>query len=201
MLTKISHFISWHRRVIAAALALTGVLALAAHLSAPPPETVAAVTLRHGVAAGSTITTHDVMLRHLPPEAVPEDALTDVEQARGHSAVVTLSANSVLTTALLREHQAAAPGRSWVPIVIQDQGLRSLLTPGRVVTLILAHSEGTDVITDDALIVGLPPAEEQSGPLASPNRTDAIVVEVPSEVAGNVAALGQQGALSVVLAG
>lgn len=199
--TKVSHFISWHRRVIAVALAVTGLLALLAHLNSPPPDTVAAVTVRQELVPGRAITSQDVVLARLPPEMVPADALADLDDAVGETPVAALSAGSVLSLSLLRRTQAAAPGRSLVPIVVQESALHSLLVPGTVISLTLSHSEGTDTVTDDAVVAALPEPSEDSGPLPAPHTKNIVIVDVPSEVAGTVAALGQQGGLAFILSG
>lgn len=200
VLTKASHFISWHRRVIAVALAVVGLLALTSHLAAPPRETVAAVTLRHELSAGQTIASGDVVVRHLPPEAVPPEAITNTDAALGHVTLTSLGRNTVLTPSLFRHEHSTAPGRAIVPVVLHESALLPLLTPGAVVTLTTSHSEGTDVVTSDAVIVALP-QQESSGPLAPGGVKNVVVVDVPAELAQAVATLGQQGALGIVLGG
>lgn len=200
-ISKISQFISWHRRVVAVGLALLGLMALVAWLTAPAPQYVAALVLTSDVAAGQAITSSDVALAQTPPQTVPEEALRLPADVVGKRASTPMLAGTVMQRGFLLEENRLAKGRALVPISLSDAHLRALLAPGTVVTLVLGHMDGVEVVTDDAIVTAVPLDDAQTGILPSPGQGSGglVLVDVPADVAGTVATLGQQGTLSVIL--
>lgn len=199
---KIAQFISWHRRVVAASLAILALMALIAWLTAPPPQYVAALVLTGDVAAGQAIAASDVSVAQAPPETVPHGALQDPHDAIGHRASTPMLAGTVMQPGFLLEEHRLAEGRALVPITLADAHLRALLHPGTVVTLVVGHMEGIDVVTNDAIVSAVPTDDAPGGLLPAPGTGGGLVlVDVPDDAAGTVATLGQQGNLSVILGG
>lgn len=87
-----------------------------------------------------------------------------------------------------------------MPIVVADDELRRLLSPGELISLVSAHGESPEIVTGDARVVALP-STEGSGALRAAASTDrgALLVDVPASSAAVVALLGQGGQLSVIL--
>lgn len=198
--SRLAQFISWHRRLVAAALVAVGVVALGNTLAAPPPKEAAFVVVKHEIIPGSPIKESDVEVTMLPAQAVPVDAITTVADVVGQQVVSTLPAGTIVQAALLIGRRELPEGRALVPIVIRDESIRDLLTPGTPITLVMADQEGAQTITDDATVATAPGAPSGGGPLGPPQSSSTLMVEVPVDAAGTVAALGQQGSLSVVLA-
>ena len=198
-LRAVASFVSWHRRAVGALLAASAVLLLAEALTTPLP-TVPVVVLQRAAAAGEPLTAADLGARNLPPDAVPDDALTSVDDAVGQTLAVPAAAGTILQPALLARTTTAAKGRAVVPIVVADDELRRLLSPGELISLVSAHGESPEIVTGDARVVALP-STEGSGALRAAASTDrgALLVDVPASSAAVVALLGQGGQLSVIL--
>lgn len=91
------------RRALAALLAAVTV-GLVAHLalSRPAPEDVGALVAVRDLPVGTVLAAGDLEVRHLPPRALPADALTDLALAAGRTAAVPLAAGRVLVPDDLR---------------------------------------------------------------------------------------------------
>lgn len=200
VLTTVVHWVSWHRRLVGAVLAGFAVVLLGSALSAPEGPTEPAVVLAAPLPAGHTLTATDVRVAQLPPEVVPDGALTDAESLAGRSTAVALAEGTILQPALLATSSTTEPGRALVPITVRDEGLRTLLKPGDRITLVSAGYEEAQVLTSDARVAVLstPPA---GSPLAigGGDQGALILVDVPSTQAPLIATLGQDGGLRVVL--
>ena len=98
---------------------------------------------------------------------------------------------------MLAATPSLAEGRALVPILIRDNSLRTLLSPGTPVTLVLADSG--EVVATDARVSSMPSASE--GTLLNPGggAKPLILVDVPAGIGPEVSALGQQGKLTVIL--
>lgn len=194
--------ISWHRRKLAALLTALGMFALVSHLSGASSAAEASgqvvVTTAH-LAAGAPITSSDVSLHSLPASAIPADALTLMEDVVGHSAAVELSPHTTLQAGLLVSGAPAAAGRSLVPITVHDSQLREILSPGLRIALVSAGPDVPGILTDDAVVHTLPSPVETS--FVSSTQAALVLVDVPADLAAEVAVLGQSGQLSVFLTG
>lgn len=195
---KLKQFVAWHRRALAAALAGLGVLLLATQLApTPPPGTDVVVTTR-AVAAGDVLKASDVRVMELQPSSLPDSDLPGIDDVVGATVASNVAANSVLQPGMLAVATDVAPGRALVPVAIADEQLAGLLVPGTRVSLVHA-SDGFEVVTDDALVTALPAAREPSGLAVGGTRAPLVLVDVPREIAPEVASLGQYGALGVIL--
>lgn len=201
ILKKISDFVSWHRRGLAAVLAVLAVLSLAAHLTEPPPDQTQVVRVTRQVGAGAPITRGDVEVVAVEGALAPSQALRTLDEVVGQHALTTLTPGTLLQESLLLTSHRARPGHSLVPISIQDAGLQALLSPGTLITLALPHAEGADIVTDRAVVMATPPPDAGSNLSPTVGSTAMILVEVPSGDAIDVAVLGQQATLAVILGG
>lgn len=200
LLTAVVNRISWHRRLVGAALAAASVLMLGTALSAPESPTEAAVVATSALPAGHTLTASDLEVAHLPPDAIPDGALTDAAELLGRSTAVPLGEGTILQAPLLASSRATEPGRALVPIALRDEGLRALLHPGDQITLIASGYDDAQVLTSDARVGVLSaPAGGSALSISGPDAGALILVDVPASDAPLVAALGQDGGLRVVL--
>ncbi|MDO5677767.1 MAG: SAF domain-containing protein [Propionibacteriaceae bacterium] len=200
LLTRIASWVSWHRRLAGSALAALAVLMVGAALANPDEPTSPAVVAAHPLPAGHIVTEADVRLAHLPPIALPEEAITDVAEVAGRSTAVAVAGGTILQPPLLATSHSTDPGRALVPIALRDAGLRALLKPGDQVTLVTTGYDEVTVLTADARVAVLatPPG---SSPLSMPSADQGalILMDVPVAEAPLVAALGQEGGLRIVL--
>ncbi|MFT3888921.1 MAG: SAF domain-containing protein [Arachnia sp.] len=198
---SIASFVSWHRRAVGALLAALAVFTLTESLSTPPARATA-VVLTRAVAAGAVLSSADVAARPLPPESLPDAALSAVDDAVGRPLAVAAGPGTVLQPSLLGRVVDAAEGRAIVPIVVPQRELKGLLSAGDHLTLVAALGEVTEVVTDDARVVTLPPPTPSGGlQLASADGEGTLLVDVPVGSAARVAVFGQAGQLAVVLRG
>lgn len=191
--------ISWHRRKIAALLAALGTFALLTHFSGSAQQTAQVVTVTRAVSAGGTLTSSDVALTDIPEALIPVGALTDTGEVVGRSAAVALTANTVVQPALLVSGAPPPPGRSLVPITVNDAQLREILTPGLRVALVSSLGDVPGIVTDDAVVHTMPQVVASS--IVATGQAALILVEVPTALAPEVSILGQSGQLSLFLSG
>lgn len=198
-MTWLIRTISWHRRKIAAILTALGTFALVSHLSGAAEVTGEAVVITGGVSAGDPIAASDVEVKALPHPLIPTDALTELEDVVGSSAAVTLMAQTVMQPGLLVSGEPPPKGRSLVPITVNDAQLREILAPGLKVALVSATGEVPGIVTEDAVIHAMPQMVATS--LVTTGQASLVLVEVSTQLAPDVAVLGQSGQLSVFLTG
>ena len=200
-LKKLAAAVTWHRRALAVVFAVLATLSLAVYLKEPPPNQEAALMVTTTVPAGSPIPRDALKLVDIDQELVTDSAVRGLDQAVGQQTLVTLEPGTVLQEQFLLIEYEAKDGYSLVPISVPDSQLQALLSPGTLVTLVLAHVDGAEIITNQAVVSATAPAEPNTSLSPSIGREALILVEVPSPVASQVAVLGQQGALAVILGG
>ncbi len=198
-MTWITRTIRWHRRSIAAILVALGTLALVAQFSGTTEETAHVVVTISTVAAGSPITAADVALQSMPRAGIPADAVTEMPEAVGRQAAVTLTPHTIMQPALMVAGSPVPEGRALVPITVKDAQLLELLSPGLRIALVSAGAEVPGIVTDDAVVHSMPQAVVST--FASTNQSTLVLVDVPSALAPKVSVLGQSGQLSIFLTG
>lgn len=200
-LKSVAEFINWHRRAVAALLAALSVVSIAGYLKEPPPDQRQVVVAKQTINPGETITSQHVSVEWVSQSAAPVEAFASTDAVVGSEASISVPPNMVLTSSMLIQDFEAEPGRSLVPVSLHDEQLQALLTPGIRVTLVLPPDFGGDVVTDDAVIAALPPRPEGSALAPRVGAKPLVLMNVPEAVAGDVATLGQQGVLAVILGG
>lgn len=198
-MTWIIRTISWHRRKIAAILTALGMFALVSHLSGATEATGQVVVTTGEVSAGAPISVSDVALEAVPQDLIPTGAVTDLAAVVGHSAAVALSPRTLVQRGLLVSGSPPSKGRSLVPITVNDDQLREMLTPGLKVALVSAVADVPGIVTEDAVVHTLPQVLSTS--FVTPGQAALVLVEVPSRLAPEVSVLGQSGQLSIFLTG
>ncbi len=195
-LHRIRRFLSWHRRAIAALLAGLAMFALAQQLTPAPVNMVPAVVVADAAAAGSILEEPHLKVTSLPADALPADHYSNIDEVIGQTLGFGLSPGTVIQPGMLAATPQLAAGRALVPILVRDDALRELLSPGSLVTLVLSTT--TEVITNDARVAVMP-ATDQGGLFKVSSDKPLLLVDVPAELGPSVAALGQSGQLSVIL--
>lgn len=196
LLRRLASLISWHRRVVAALSAAVVVAGIIAIASAPPPDGEPVVALQSDIPAGEMITAEHLTTRNVPAALITSHTVRLAQDAVGAQASVALDAGQILTDGMLLRGGTTQPGRALVPVAITDPDLRSLLTPGLTVSLIVALGEKPEVL-GTARVATLP--EAPTSTLGAGQGSSMIMVEVDADTAPEVATLGQSGQLSVVI--
>lgn len=196
LIGRIRSLLSLHRRIVAALLAAGAVLLVTHSLRTGPPTTPVVVVVAD-VEAGHTISSEDVAVRELPIEAIPVDALTTAAGIAGRPAAVALAAGTVLHPSLLGRG-ASAPGLTLVPVLLGDDGVRSMLRPGDVISLVAVEEEGAVVVASGVRVVAMTDTAPQSTLTVTARSPAPVLIEATSGEAPQLAALGQTGQLSIV---
>lgn len=180
-----------HRRGLAALCAGLAVLVVLGAASPPAPPTVRVWTAATDLSGGSVVRPAALAARDLPPEALPDDAVTDPREVVGRVLAAPVTRGETLTRLrvvqgrLLRGY----PGRTAVPLRITDAAAVSLLRVGDRVSFVLADPDGRtapEVLVEDVPVVALPVPEERGPATSAPGGL--VVVAVPDLAATRVAA-------------
>lgn len=197
-LSWLRRFVAQHRRIVVVVLVALAALALTEHLKPRPEPGVAVVVTAREVASGAQLTHADLRTVELPGSTVPAHAARDPAELVGRTAGLTLAKNTIVQDAML-SGSPVPEGRALVPITLADAQLRELLVPGTALTLVMTDETGISVVTGDARVAAAPAPSSGTGLGGVTRSTVLLLVDVPSDVAGRVAVLGQQNQLNVVL--
>ena len=198
-LTKVRHFVSWHRRGLAALLAALGMLILVIQLNPNLQPGAPVVASTQPLAAGQTLAAEDLKVIRLPLQALPEEPITSIAAVEGKELATSLGGNTIIQPGMLQGKGALGPGRSLVPVELPDERLMQVLSVGAPLALVSMTEDGATVLTDDAILAQLPNSDEAAGLSAAPGRNPLALIEVEDELAADVAVLGQRGELSVIV--
>lgn len=183
-----------HRRGLAALCAGLAVLVGVGAASPPAPPTVRAWVAAGDLPGGSVLRAGSLAARDLPPEALPEDAVSDPRQVVGRVLAAPVTRGETLTRLrvvqgrLLRGY----PGRTAVPLRVGDATAVSLLRVGDRVSFVVADPEGRtapQLLVEDVPVVALPTAAAGGGAAPEVGAVGRlVVVAVPDAAAVRVAA-------------
>ncbi|MET9327695.1 Flp pilus assembly protein CpaB [Tsukamurella sp. NPDC003166] len=125
------------RRAAAGALA---VVALIVAVTSRPsgPQTQVLVAARE-LGPGGKLVGEDLVMRTVPADLAPQDALTRPDEAVGRSVTGPVGAGEILTGRRVLSDRTAGfirPGSRLVPIALQDAATMDLLRPGDVVDVV-----------------------------------------------------------------
>lgn len=160
-LNSLRRALRWHRRLLAAALAGLAVYFALAALT-DRQDTSAVVVALHTIEAGRTIAAHDLAVRHLPRDAIPDGAFSEIDQATGKAAIVALPARSVLTAWVLATgERLVAAGRVALPVRLSDSAPVSLLRAGDRIDLLGPGETGSvEVLASGTRVITIPEADD-----------------------------------------
>lgn len=170
-------------------LGAAGWAAVTAIAPAAPALGPAVVVAAHDLTLGEPVTAADVTVAHVPADAVPDGALTSVDQARGVAAG-PVRRGEVLTDVRLNP-AAALRGLdddlvlAYVPV--GEGGLVAVLTAGSRVD-VLSTTDGS-VLAADVVVISPAPASPSAGATTylAEQAPAGIFVAVSPEQAGRLA--------------
>lgn len=148
--------LTWHRRLLAAGLA-AGALALAIEAASPaPPATTPVTVAAKDLRGGAVVNGSDVTTAKLPPDAVPDRALTRSDVI-GRTLAGPMTKGEVLTDVrVVGESMTAGWGSAMtaVPVRLADAGAAALLSPGDRIDVVAAGVDGAGGV--DVVAYGVP---------------------------------------------
>lgn len=190
--------VSWHRRKLAVLCAVAAVLTGLTALAPPRPVTVAAVRVTSDLPGGHVLTTADLRVDQLPPDALPSGALTAPDAAVGRTLAARVPQGQVVTgTDLLGGRAARTGGRVVAPVRLSDGDLTALLSDGDLVDVLGANDAGgpAKVVATAVRVVAVPASARDP---ASPAAGGLVLVEVDRSTAEALAKAAVESQLSVI---
>lgn len=192
---RLRRFTYLRRRTIAALATGLAVLAALRALVPAAPELVTVVAAAHPLAGGTVLQSSDLTRVDLPSEAVPEGALTSVDEAVGTSLNGPLSARSPVTQASVAVgQQLASEGHVVAVLPLADDTVAPLLHPSARLDLINS-ADGTPLAQNVRVVAT--PATSGDGLMST--GSSAVLVEVTPKVAGVLAMAAQTGGVVVAV--
>ena len=143
---KIRRFVLWHRRWLAAVAAALCVLAVTSALSPTVPGGTPVVIAAKAIPAGAQLTAEDVTTRVVPPDLVPAQPPSGIEEAVGRTAVVALPIGTIIGSSFLLETTPLPPGMRFVPVRVPDADIGRLLRTGDRVSVVAPDTGGNSTI-------------------------------------------------------
>lgn len=195
--------ITWHRRPLAAIVAVLGTLALLAALSPERPVGHWAVVTSRAVRAGATIEQADLRRVHLPEASLPDGFLDDIGQVVGLMAVGALPLNAIITPAdvFTPGGLQASAGKAIMPLRLPDDGLRGLLKVGSTIDLIGINSRSgeAEILARSVRVVAIPAVDDPQGFGTTSSGGLLVLVEVTPDAASQLSTASLSSRLSVIL--
>jgi pilus assembly protein CpaB len=180
-----------HRRGLAALAAAVAVL-LGVQAARPvPAPTVSVWAAARALQGGALLGETSLTTLEVPPELVPEGAVTDPAAVLGRPLASPVARGEVLTSVRVvgPDLAQAYPGSTAVPVRFADAEVVELLRPGDRVDVVAAPQDGrapAAVVVSDVPVVAVPRPAAQPYATGAPGRL--VVLAVPSAEAAAVAA-------------
>lgn len=189
-------------RAVRRALALALLMAAAALALAQPPTPspgIAVTAAAHDLGTGATLHAADLTTTRVTDP--PDGALSDPEALQGRVLSGPVRRGEILTDVRLvgEDGPSPGPGRSAVPVRPHDPDTVALLTTGMRVSVIGVSADGTArALTDDALVLSIPPAAPAAGVDGGHSEHGRLVVlSVPDAAADSVATVAITGTIGL----
>lgn len=199
VLIRLYRFANLHRRGIAAVLAGLAALILVLHLNPRLQPGVPVVVTTGELQAGRAITASDVTVVEWPRHTLPTDPVTSTDDVVGLTPTTSVGAHTVLQPGLISNGPRTGSGRSLVPVTLFDERIIELMSPGDPLALVAVTKSGADILTDDVRLAAMPVTSTGSSLSPTSGRNPMVLVDVPANLAPEVAILGQRGELSLIL--
>ena len=198
VLAPVRRALRWHRRLLAAGFAMVAVYCVLTVLTEPEPGVRLLVAARE-VPAGATLSPADLTVLTLPPEAVPDGALTEPDQALGRTVVAQVPPRAVITTSCLTSTGTlVAPGRLALPVTLAAAAPVALLRPGDTIDLLGVGSTGVvEVLARGVRVVTITVADQAGGLVAGEDPV--VLVDLSPAEATLVVAAATAGPLAFAL--
>ncbi|MDP9445035.1 MAG: SAF domain-containing protein [Actinomycetota bacterium] len=201
-LRAVRRAISWHRRMLAAGFAAAAVVVGLDVVAPPPPPTAPVVLAARDLRGGNVLRTDDLVVRRLPPDAVPAGAPAAPTAVVGRVLAGPVRRGEPITDVRVVDGPLArgyGDGLVAAPVRIADAAAVELLEVGDRVDVLAPDPTGarpTAVIVTRAPVAALP----NRPPGADPETAGALVVlAVPSPEARQLAGHAVLGPLVVTL--
>lgn len=190
----------WHRRGLAAIAAALCVLALVSALRPPDPPTTRVVRAATDLPSGHQLSSADLVTVDLVSTAVPDRAVTSVDDLIGQTLIGGVPRGQVLTPAdIISGELQPGDGQVLVPLRLRDGGIAALLHVGQVVAIVAADNEGTPVVVAEEARVAALPQAPATGTFGSDRSSGVlVVVAVPRDQGARVAAWATSPTLGVL---
>jgi Flp pilus assembly protein CpaB len=193
-----------HERLVSAGLVAVAVLAALHALRPATADAVEVVALARPVAAGTALAAPDLVSRSLPPDAVPDGAISTVADAVGLTVAGPMARGELLTrTRVLGQHLLAAlgPDVRAVPVRVADPDAVALVREGVHVDLLAVPSNGgpAAVVGADLLVLSVPDGSSADSAVLGDGAL--VVVAASPAVAAGLAAAAVSSRISLVLRG
>ncbi len=186
---------TWHRRLLAAALAALAVMFALEALEPPPPPSAEVLVAAHDLVPGTTLVAADVRRARWPPGLLPDGVLTPGGDVEGRVVSGAVRAGEPLTDVRVVSPglvSALEPGQVATPVRLMDAAAAALLRPGDVVDVIATAGVDAAALTEvDAFAHGTSGATPTAAVVAAGVR----VLSVPRQAE---AAMALEGALVVL---
>ncbi len=213
-----------HRRLLAAGLAASAVMAAVAAVSPDQPETATVLAAAGDLRGGTMLTAQDVRAVAVPVTVTPAGAFRPGEQVAGRLLAAPLRRGEILTDVrlvgptLLDGYRSPGSELVATPVRIADAGAVNLLSPGARIDVLAAGAQdmGGDatarVVAAGVRVLAVPrPADDaeatgfsslNSSPIAAPLGEGVLVVLATTpDVASQLAQATVNSRLSVTLRG
>lgn len=209
-LRDLGRALSWHRRLLAAALAAASV-ALGLHAAEPAPDrTVTVLTAAHDLRGGSRLSASDLTTAPLPPEVVPDGAVRAGDSPVGRVLAAPMRAGEPLTDrrlvgrSLLASYGAHVVGAT---VRLADAGTIALLRAGDHVDVLAASTEAGEAdepareVARDVTVLTVPRPEASTPSGSGLIEGGLVVLAVRPGTAADLARAQVTSRLSAVLRG
>ncbi|QIK71666.1 hypothetical protein G7070_04515 [Propioniciclava coleopterorum] len=189
---SLPRFLRLRRRPLAALCTFVAVLTGLWALSPPPDDRTTVLVAGAALPAGTVLGRGDLVARPLPPEAVPEAAITEPDALVGRALAGPVTAGTVLTEASVASgERLARPGMVVIALPLPSGGIAALVRPGAEIDLIA--SDGATV-AGQVRVLSAPETAEGFGAASR-----AALIEVSPDAAARLAQLAQTGSLTIAV--
>ncbi len=196
-LTSLLRRILLHRRPLAAVAAMTCVFAVCSVVSDSTATTVDVYVAVERIPAGTTVTEPNLRRLSVPAELVPAGAITAASQVVAQMTVGAVPEGGILTQDSVISLTQATNGSVIMPMAVSPQIL-SVVRPGdHVSVFITGHTAGQVEVVRGIRVVTIPQAEGSGFLSGSPG--DYLLVEVPEDIASQIAVSTTSGSVTVAL--
>lgn len=168
----------WRQRYLLAALWVVALAWWVVGALAPPPPGLAVLVADRDIRAGEQLTAQLVRTEHLPPTAIPADAIRSAAELPTGSARIPLAAGMPLAASLFSSTQLQdqLPAGFVAMPVLLEAGALAITDTGQWVSLYAAGESGSTLIANHALVLQLHHPEQSALDLTGAERyIDAVV--------------------------
>lgn len=188
-LTSVRRAVLRRRRTLAVLCTVAAVAAGIRAAAPPAAPTLEVLVAASDLPAGARLAAGDVEVVALAPDAVPDGALDDVDDAVGSLLAAPVRAGEAVTDVRLVGPGLAdsAPGSVALPVRLSDGAQVGLLETGDAIDLLATEPESrtTTTVASGAVVLAVPDLED-AAPDAIPGRL--VVLGIPAAAVAEVTA-------------